>query len=175
MELKDQINTLNLNVNPSPDKIANPHCNEARYNCEQCKDSNRPPRQNMNDITYHNCNQPGHYARYCHLPRDMNKVICDLCHQPGHFARNCFSNPTPTYARTIPRNSPYNSYPYTRPPMPARPPNRPSTTPPSRRIGPPLNPRPVNHIETSLSWEDPYELPYADPYADPYQNPWEDY
>src|ERR1044072_1053807 len=25
-ELKNQINTLNLNVNPSPDKIANPHC-----------------------------------------------------------------------------------------------------------------------------------------------------
>jgi hypothetical protein len=133
----------------------------------------------MEEIVCHNCNQPGHYARYCHLPRDMSRVICDLCHQPGHFARNCFSNPTSTYARTIPRNPPYNSYPYTRPPMPVRPPNRPPTTPPSRRILPPINPRPVNHIETSPSWEDPYEPPYvdpySDPYSDPYQNPWEDY
>src|ERR1044072_3135232 len=135
-KLKDQINPLNLNVNPSPDKIANPHRNEARYNKEQRRDANRLPRQNMEEIICHNCNQPGHYARYCHLPRDMNRVICDLCHQPGHFARNCFSNPTPTYTRTIPRNPLYNSYPYTRPPMPVRPPNRPPTIPPSRRIMP---------------------------------------
>src|ERR1044072_8142756 len=143
-ELKDQINTLNLNVNPSPDKIANPHRNEARYNKEQRRDANRPSRQNMDDITCHNCNQPDHYARYCHLPRDMSRVICDLCHQPDHFARNCFTNPNPTYARIIPRHPPYNSYPYTRPPMPARPPNRPPTTSPSHCIMPP-NPRPVNH------------------------------
>ena|ERR1043165_4367341 len=37
------------------------------------------------------------------------------------------------------------------------------------------NSRPVNHIETTLSWDDPYETPYVDPYSDPYQNPWEDY
>src|ERR1044071_215990 len=110
-ELKDQINTLNLNVNPSPDKIANPHRNEARYNREKRRDANKLPRQNMEEIVCHNCNQSGHYARYCHLPRDMSRVICDLCHQPGHFARNCFNNPSPTYAKTIPRNPPYNSYP----------------------------------------------------------------
>src|ERR1044071_5300232 len=78
-ELKDQINTLNLNVNPSPDKIANPHRNEVKYNKEQRRDANRPSRQNMDEIICHNCNQSGHYARYCHLPRDMSRVICDLC------------------------------------------------------------------------------------------------
>src|ERR1043165_2286143 len=109
-ELKDQINTLNLNVNSSPDKIANPHCNEARYNREQRKDSSRSPCQNMDDIVCHNCNQLGHYARYCHLPKDMSRVICDLCHQLGHFAHNSFNNPNPTYARTIPQNPPYNAY-----------------------------------------------------------------
>ena len=31
-ELKDQINNLNLNVNPSPDKIANSYYNKIRYN-----------------------------------------------------------------------------------------------------------------------------------------------
>src|ERR1044072_2093323 len=30
-DLKNQINTLNLNMNPSPDKIPNSHRNEARY------------------------------------------------------------------------------------------------------------------------------------------------
>src|ERR1044072_1654413 len=58
--------------------------------------------------------------------------------------------------------------------MPARPPNRPPTTPSSRCIMPP-NPRPVNHIETLSLWDNPYEVPYTDPYADLYQNPWENY
>src|ERR1043165_8874984 len=105
-ELKDQINTLNLNVNPSPDKIANPYRNEARYNKEQRRDANRAPRQNMDEIVCHNCNQPGHYARYCHLPRDMSGVVCHLCNQPGHFARNCFNNPTQCTQEPYPKIHP---------------------------------------------------------------------
>jgi hypothetical protein len=41
IELKDQINNLNLNVNPNPDKIANPYRNEARFNREQRRDNQR--------------------------------------------------------------------------------------------------------------------------------------
>src|ERR1044071_1548468 len=53
-ELKNQINTLNLNVNLSLDKIANPHCNKARYNRELRRDSTKPLRQNMVDIICYN-------------------------------------------------------------------------------------------------------------------------
>src|ERR1044072_5350052 len=69
----------------------------------------------MSKLICHNCTHPGHYARYCPNPKDMSRVICDYCGKPCHYARNCFDNPSPTYARIIPRNPSYNTYPYQNP------------------------------------------------------------
>src|ERR1043165_2262986 len=99
-ELKDQINNLNLNVNPSPDKIANIHRNEVRFNRKQQRDNQRHP--DMSEIICRNCAKSGYYAKYCPNPKDISRVICDYCGGLGYYARNCFHNPNPTYVRTIP-------------------------------------------------------------------------
>ena len=39
-----------------------------------------------------NCNEPGHFANECKLPKvekNKNNYKCYNCHEPGHFARDC--------------------------------------------------------------------------------------
>ena len=71
-----------------------------------------PPK---NEVTCHNCQKKGHYAKQCYS-KNSNSLKCQLCQKPGHSAMQCRtvkvtavkSNPEPTFIpsyQTAPNNA----------------------------------------------------------------------